>query len=173
MAPITATGRPSPRCTPARAAWTGEVTLSKIPLPARDDPPEFPAPRGARRSLGASAGQRHGRRGGTTAQGTPRAKRSGGRGGSLEGPRGENAVDLLAVQRLALEEGPGQHVELLQVGVEQILGTRGRIHHDPLDLGVDQDRRLLAVVLRAGNLTAEEDVLLPLAKRERAHLVRH
>src|SRR5215470_1915515 len=108
MAPITATGRPSPRCTPARAAWTGEVTLSKIPLPARDDPPEFPAPRGARRSLGASAGQR-------------------------EGLRGENAVDLLAVQRLALEEGPGQHVELLQVGVEQILGTRGRIHHDPLD----------------------------------------
>ena len=49
----------------------------------------------------------------------------------------------------------------------------GALHHDPLDLGVDEDRGLLAEVLGAGHLAAEEDVLLALAEGERAHPVGH
>src|SRR5262249_24214315 len=99
--------------------------------------------------------------------------RSGGSGSFLEWPGGQDAVDLLAVQRLALEQGPGQRMELFQVRVEELLRPRRGIHHDALDLGVDDDRRLLAVVLGTGDLATEEDVLLPLAEGERAHLVRH
>src|ERR1700730_18826723 len=81
--------------------------------------------------------------------------------------------DLLAGQRLALEEGTGERVELLEVGLDHVTGARGALDHDPLDLGVDQDRGLLAEVLGSGHLAAEEDVLLALAEGERAHLVGH
>src|SRR5262249_35399602 len=98
---------------------------------------------------------------------------SGGSGGFLERPGGQDAVDLLAVQRLALEQGPGQRMELFQVRVEELLRPRRGLHHDALDFGVDEDRRLLAVVLGTRYLATEKDVLLPLAEGEGAHLVRH
>src|SRR5262249_32306206 len=98
---------------------------------------------------------------------------SGGSGGLLERPSGQDAMNLLAVQRLALEQGPGQRMALFPVPVEELLRPRGGIHHDALALGIDQDGRLLAVVLGAGHFATEEDVLLSLAEGERAHLVRH
>src|SRR3989442_15560662 len=84
---------------------------------------------------------------------------SGGRGSFLEGPGDEDAVDLLAVQGLALEQGPGKYVELLEIGIEELAGARRTVGHDALDLGVDEDGRLFAVILGPRDLAPEEDVL--------------
>src|SRR5215510_2411515 len=75
-----------------------------------------------------------------------------GRRGFLEGPGAENAGDLLTVEGLALEQGARQRVELLDVVLENLLGPARGVHHDPLDLAVDQEGRLLAVVLLPGHL---------------------
>src|SRR4030095_7273184 len=125
--PMTPTGRPLPRDTPARTARP--VTPSREPLRARS--------------------------------------------GFLEGTCAENAGNLLAVEGLALEQGTRQRVEFLDVLLEDLLGTARGVHHDPLDLAVDQEGGLLAVVLLPGYLAAEEDVLLVLAEGERPELVGH
>src|SRR5713226_330082 len=98
---------------------------------------------------------------------------SGGGGSFLEGPRDQDPVDLLAVQGLALEEGPGKYVELLEIGLEELAGAHRAVGHDALDLGVDEDGRLFAVVLGPRDLAPEEDVLLSFAEGQRPHLVRH
>src|SRR5712691_8781478 len=99
--------------------------------------------------------------------------RSGGGGGFLEGPCDQDPVDLLAVQSLALEQGSGQYMELLEIGLEELAGAHRTVRDDALDLGVDEDGRLFAVVLRSRNLAAEEDMLLRFPKGQRPHLVRH
>src|SRR3989441_8746463 len=66
-----------------------------------------------------------------------------------------------------------ERVQLLDVLLEDLPGARRAFEHDALDLTVDGERRLLAVVLRARDLAAEEDVLLVLAEGERPQLVGH
>ena len=72
---------------------------------------------------------------------------SGGRRSFLERPGEEHPVDFFPVERLALEQGPGKYVELLEIGVEELAGARRAVGHDALDLGVDEDGRLFAVIL--------------------------
>src|SRR5256884_4087529 len=90
-----------------------------------------------------------------------------------ERPRAQDARDLLGVERLALEQRARERVQLLDVLLEDLPGARRAFEHDALDLTVDGERRLLAVVLRARDLPAEEDVLLVLAEGERPQLVGH
>src|SRR4029453_18314523 len=85
----------------------------------------------------------------------------------------EDAGDLLGVERLALQKGSGQRVKLLDVLLEDLLGPRGAVHDDPLDLAVDGQRGLLAVVLGPRHFPAEEDVLLVLAEGERSQAIGH
>src|SRR5262245_25195817 len=104
---------------------------------------------------------------------TPSRKPLRGRRGFLEGAGAENAGDLLTVEGLALEQGARKRVELLDIVLEDLLGAARALHDDPLDLAVDQQGSLLAVVLLPGHLAAEEDVLLVLAEGERPELVGH
>src|SRR2546422_9542991 len=77
-----------------------------------------------------------------------------GRAGLLEGAGTENASDLLAVEGLALEQGTGQSVKVLDVLLEDLPGATRAFHHDPLDLGGDEKGGLFAVVLLSGHLPA-------------------
>src|SRR5438309_65562 len=113
---------------------------------------------------------------------SPRAARPGDKSGRpplrrgsgfLEGPGAEDARDLLAVERLALEERAGKRVELLDVLVDDLAGPDGGLEHDALDLRVDHERRVLAVVLGSSHFAPEEDVLLVLAEGERPELLGH
>src|SRR5215813_1921215 len=104
---------------------------------------------------------------------TPSREPLRGRRGFLEGAGAENAGDLLTVEGLALEQGARQRVELLDVVLEDLLGAARGVHHDPLDLAVDQQRRLLAIVLLPGHLATQEDMLLVLAEGEWSELVGH
>src|SRR6266446_1953672 len=88
--------------------------------------------------------------------GPPISLGGGGRFG--ERPSAQDARDLLGVERLALEQRARERVQLLDVLLEDLPGARRAFEHDALDLTVDGERRLLAVVLRARDLAAEEDV---------------
>src|SRR6266508_1852893 len=140
-----ARSRPSPRCTPASVARMGVVTSIKIPPTARPMISEMPG----------------------------KEPESGGSRGFLERPREQHPVDVLAVERLALEEGEGQQVKILEIRLEELARARRAVRHDALDLGVDEDGRLFTVVLGARHLAAQKDVLLGLAESERPHLVGH
>src|SRR5438093_1959806 len=96
-----------------------------------------------------------------------------GSAGFLERTGAEDPGDLLAVEGLALEQRARQRVELLDVLLENLLGAGRALHHDALDLGVDDQRGVLAVVLRARDLAPEEDVLLVLAEGQRSRPVGH
>src|SRR2546427_7083187 len=96
-----------------------------------------------------------------------------GRDGLLEGTGAQDASDLLAVEGLPLEQGTRQGVKLLDVLLEDMLGAARALHHDPLDLGVDDERGVLAVIFRPRDLAAEEDVLLVLPEGEWPEPVRH
>src|SRR5262245_8573671 len=92
---------------------------------------------------------------------------------SLQWRHPEKPRDLLAVERLALQERARQRVQLHQVGLDHLAGPGSTVGDDALDLRVDQDRGVLTVVLGARHFPPEEDVLLALAERERTHPVRH
>src|SRR5262245_32729068 len=47
------------------------------------------------------------------------------------------------------------------------------VRHEALDFLIDAERRVLAVILVLGDLTAEENLLFFLSKRERAHRTAH
>src|SRR2546426_3968561 len=96
-----------------------------------------------------------------------------GRAGFLEGAGAQDAGDLLAVEGLSLEQRARQRVKLLDVLLEDLPGAARRFHHDPLDLGVDEEGGVLAVVFRPGDLAAEEDVLFVLPEGEWPEPVRH
>src|SRR6185503_20404762 len=89
---------------------------------------------------------------------TPRGTAGLRRRGSLGERLGaEDARDLLGVERFPLEEGPGQRVELLDVLLDDLLGPPRALDDDALDLTVDRQRGVLAVVLGARHLATEED----------------
>src|SRR2546427_2370433 len=96
-----------------------------------------------------------------------------GRAGFLEGAGAQDAGDLLTVEGLPLEQGARQRVQLLDVLLEDLLGAARGFQDDPLDLRVDEARGVLAIVLLARHLTAEEDVLLVLAEGQGAELLGH
>src|SRR5258705_2564422 len=101
-----ATSRPSPTDTPATAArFTGRAPRSPY---HRNGPARAPNLRA----------QTLGRAGRLVERGDP------------EDPR-----DLLAVERLALEEGAGEGVELLGIGLDHVAGSPGAIGNDPDRLG--------------------------------------
>src|SRR5260370_26653953 len=113
-----ATSRPSPTDTPATVArFTGRAPRSTY---HRNGPTRAPNLRVRARALG--------RAGRLVERGDP------------EDPR-----DLLAVQRLALEEGAGQGVELLEIRLDHVAGAPGPLGPHPLHLGGYHDRRLLSV----------------------------
>src|SRR5438093_1235440 len=130
MAPITATAPPPPRWTPARVARIGVVTKSKYHCRERAEQPNYGVGGAARR--GGRAASRAG---------------SGGGGSFLEGPGDQDPVDLFAVQRLALEQGPGKYVGLLGIGIEELAGGRRAVGPDALDSGADGDAGLFGGVL--------------------------
>src|SRR5882762_6361585 len=154
---MTATGDASPSVTPARSARDGrDMSHDTIRAPPR--------------SATASPGRF--RDFGVWGHFGPPCKS--GRGGSFgERARAEDPRDLLGVQRLALEQRAGERVQLLDVLLEDLPRAGGALDDDPLDLAVDGERGLLAVVLGARDLATEEDVLLVLAEGERAELVGH
>src|SRR5688572_10007703 len=81
------------------------------------------------------------------------------RGGLLEGAGPKDARDLLAVERLALEQGPRESVQLVDVVLQDLSRAVGAVEDDLLDLTIDGERGVLAIVLRARHLPSEEDVL--------------
>src|SRR2546428_988823 len=85
----------------------------------------------------------------------------------------EDPGDLFAVERFALEQRARQRVELFEVLFEDLPRALRAVADNTLDLHVDLERGLLAVVLLPGDFAAEEDVLLVLAEREGAELLRH
>src|SRR4030095_3090240 len=87
-----------------------------------------------------------------------------GRRGFLEGAGGEKAGSLLTAEGLARQQGARQRVELLDVVLEDLLGAARALHHDPLDLAVDQQGGFLAVVLLPGHLPARGKWLLLLSQ---------
>src|SRR5262249_56388706 len=115
----------------------------------------------------------------STAGALPRDGRAPFRGGSgwgwrsLQWRHSEKPRDLLAVERLALQERARQRVQLHQVSLDHLAGPGSTVRDDALDLRVDEDRCVLAVVLGTRHFPPEEDMLLALAERERAHPVRH
>src|SRR5260370_5496200 len=114
-----ATSRPSPTDTPATVArFTGRAPRSTY---HRNGPTRAPNLRVRARALG--------RAGRLVERGDP------------EDPR-----DLLAVQRLALEEGAGQGVELLEIRLDHVAGARCGPDPDPPDSRGGPERRLLPEV---------------------------
>src|SRR6185369_12755713 len=82
----------------------------------------------------------------------------------------QQAVHLVAVDGLALEQRLRQQVQLVEILAQQPERLLVRLLDDVAHLGVDEQRGLLAVVLAARDLLAEEDHVLALAERERAEL---
>src|SRR3989442_11502818 len=107
MAPITATSPPPPRWTPARVARIGVVTKSKYHCRERAEQPNYGVGGAARR--GGRAASRAG---------------SGGGGSFPEGPGGQGPGDLFPLPRLPPEQGPGQYLGVLQIGIEGLAGAR-------------------------------------------------
>src|SRR5262249_9586326 len=86
----------------------------------------------------------------------------------------EDGLDLLGVERLALDERVGERVELLAAERQELADLAVLLLDDPADLLVDLDRGLLGVVLLArAVVAAEEDLLFLLAVRERPELLAH
>src|SRR5262249_35492151 len=102
MAPTTATSKPSPTETPARVARVmGETPTPNLSPPRPASGAQF-LPRGTPRE---------------PARGGPG---SGRRGGALERRHAEDARDLLAVQRFALQKSAGERVELFDVRLDHV-----------------------------------------------------
>src|SRR5439155_23129656 len=71
----------------------------------------------------------------------------------------QKPLDLLPVQHLALEQGPGEEMKLVHVVDEELARVVvGAIHEAPHFL-VDHDRGLLAVIAVLGDLPSQEHEL--------------
>src|SRR5438045_4209835 len=91
----------------------------------------------------------------------------------LERQAGSKALDLLGVEHFARQEAFGDLQQRLFAAGEQLVGALVVVGNKALYFLVDLERRVLAVILVLRNLAAEEDLLLLLAERERAHGVAH
>src|SRR5207248_5985898 len=176
---MTATGDASPSVTPARSARDGrDMSHDTIRAPAAAASARAPKPRRLRDEVHDDAAQsavsfvrryvcarcvaNEAIKGETRGVTVPRSAPSGGpyrgppcssrRGSFGERARAEDPRDLLGVQRLALEQRAGERVQLLDVFLEDLPRAGGALDDDPLDLAVDGERGLLAVVLGAGDL---------------------
>src|SRR5437660_3104441 len=85
----------------------------------------------------------------------------------------EDPGDLLAVERFALEQRARQRMELFEVLFEDHPRAMRAVADDALDLHVDLERGLLAVVLVPRDFPPEENVLLVLAERDGPEFLRH
>src|SRR5438105_3202063 len=85
----------------------------------------------------------------------------------------EDQGDLLAVERFALEQRARQRMELFEVLFEDHPRAMRAVADDALDLHVDLERGLLAVVLVPRDFPPEENVLLVLAERDGPEFLRH
>src|SRR5438309_9446791 len=85
----------------------------------------------------------------------------------------EDPGDFLAVERFALEQRARQRVELFEVLFEDLPRALRAVADDALDLHVDLERGLLAVVLLPRDFPPEENVLLVLAECEGPEFLRH
>src|SRR5262245_34353802 len=80
----------------------------------------------------------------------------------------DDLPDLVPVEDLAREQLVGQPLEPFAIRLQELQRTLVVLRDDPLDLLVDADRGVLAVVRPLRDLAAEEDLLFLLAERERA-----
>src|SRR4051812_5869999 len=84
-----------------------------------------------------------------------------------------DASDLVGVEHFTHEELLGDAIERNAVFFERRLGALVVRRHEALDLVIDPDRGVFAVVLVLRDLAAEEDLLFLLAERQRPHRVAH
>src|SRR5207244_7090504 len=84
---------------------------------------------------------------------------------------GEQVLDLVAGERLELEQALGQELEIGVLLIENLFGLRVASFDQAPDLGVDLAARLLRDVLLARYLIAEEHLVLVLAVGDGAKLV--
>src|SRR5207245_1248075 len=85
----------------------------------------------------------------------------------------EDQGDLFAVERFALEQRARQRMELFEVLFENHPRAMRAVADDALELHVDLERGLLAVVLMPRDFPPEENVLLVLAECEGPEFLRH
>src|SRR5439155_12301599 len=129
-----------------------------------------PAPGSRAGGLGGRAAQHRTARGWRLVASRPLGRRGGGcrrrrdRGQRLAG---HDHLDLFAVQRLALEQRGGETVERVAMLEQHRLGALVRVAEDALHLGIDQLRRALGDLTPLDHFTAQEDLRLPVADRNR------
>ncbi|MBS1121239.1 MAG: hypothetical protein H6Q90_3467 [Deltaproteobacteria bacterium] len=85
----------------------------------------------------------------------------------------QQRIDVIAIDRLVLEQRLGDQLELLAVIAEDLGRTLVLLNDDPSNLGVDPACGVLAEGRAAREVTAEEDLLLAAREVERAELVAH
>ena len=91
----------------------------------------------------------------------------------LAGLAGEQALELVLVDRLALDQKLGDLVELVDVLGEDGSGPLVRFLDDAADLVVDLARDLLGVVGGGGHVTAEEGHVMLSPEHTRSELLAH
>src|SRR5262245_1651794 len=91
----------------------------------------------------------------------------------VERQAGGDALHLLGVEHLALEQRLGHLDEDRLVLGEELVRAVIRVGHEALHFLIDLERGVLAVVLVLRDLAAEEDLLFLLSEGERTHRVAH
>src|SRR5436190_308135 len=89
------------------------------------------------------------------------------------GLAGEQGLELLALDRLALEEDLRDRLQLGAVVGQDVLGRLVRALHDAADLVVDLARDLVAVVRLGGELAPQERLTVVVPEHARAKLLAH
>src|SRR3954468_150907 len=89
------------------------------------------------------------------------------------GLAGEQALELLLLDRLALDEDLGDRAQLLAVLGEELLGALVRGLDDAADLVVDLARDLIGVVGLGRELAAQEGLAVVVAEDARTELLAH
>src|SRR5437867_2020185 len=85
----------------------------------------------------------------------------------------EQAVELVGLERLLLDELAHDEVELRAVRREDVVGALAPALDDVVDLGVDDLRDVLGVIALLLDLAAQEDELVGLAVLQRPELLAH
>ena len=85
----------------------------------------------------------------------------------------KQGIDGIAFDRLALKKHLGHKIKLLTALTQDALCTLMGLAHDALDLGVNAASRLLGIILMVGIVTAQEHLMLSLAKHLSTQFLAH
>src|SRR5919198_2192352 len=91
----------------------------------------------------------------------------------LLGLSGEQPLELLLVDRLALDQDRGYAVQLVHVLAEHLRGRVVRLFDDASDLVVDLARDLFGIVRLGAHVAAEEGLVVATAEHARPELLAH